>query len=254
MQVCRIKSIKKVSGTHKVYDVINAGPYHNFVSCNSVVGNCDEAIRFASSEDWNKSHNKELKKKLGQVRTKHLFYILCFPLKIMKLDKVYLESYVNYWIDLFGRGVGALYVKDKNPYHDSWRLKEFQKIGSYTEFTPASKIKTALSKHPNFWYIIKGPKPTEKMYNDYLKTREYNVYDDQNVLSTINKSDVIRAMLVMTLKDILVRDSSLSIKRLLLHLENEFHVDVNRQLFDGVMKDAADLCEKVKENNLAKYL
>jgi hypothetical protein len=58
---------------------------------------CDEAIRFASSEDWAKKSNKQLKKKLAQVRTKHLLYILCFPLKIYKLEKTYLESYANYW-------------------------------------------------------------------------------------------------------------------------------------------------------------
>jgi hypothetical protein len=240
-----IKSIIEL-GKEDVYDILGVEGNNNYIANDLVVQN--------SSEDWGKTQNKELKKKLGQVRTKHLFYILCFPLKIMKLDKVYLESYVNYWIDLFGRGLGALYVKDKNPYHDSWRLKEFQKIGSYTEFTSVDKVKGALAKHPNFWYIIKGPKPTEKIYNNYLRTREHNVYDDANVLSTINKADVVRAMLIMTLKDILVRDSSLSIKRLLLHLQNEFHVDVNRQLFDGVMTDAAQLCEKVKEENLAKYL
>jgi hypothetical protein len=38
--------------------------------------------------------NKNLKIKLGQVRTKHLFVIYCFPLKIQKVDKVYLESLV----------------------------------------------------------------------------------------------------------------------------------------------------------------
>ena len=46
----------------------------------------------------------------------------------------------NYWIDLFGRGKGAIYVKDKNPLQDSWRLKEFGKVGSYTEFTNIPQV------------------------------------------------------------------------------------------------------------------
>jgi len=91
----KIKKITKKS-TRKVYDIVGM-PNGNFVCNRAVISNCDEAIRFASSADWNKKENKELKKKLAQVRTKHLFYILCFPLKIYKLEKTYLESYVNYW-------------------------------------------------------------------------------------------------------------------------------------------------------------
>lgn len=255
MKTCKIKSIKKIPGTHNVYDVINAGEYHNFI-CNQkvVTKNCDEAAKFASSEDWNKLENKDLKKKLGQVRTKHIFYILCFPLKLMKLDKTYLESYVNYWIDLFARGTGALYVKDKNPYQDAWRIKEFAKIGSYTEFTQVSKIRRELAKHPNFWYIIKGPKPPPNLYSKYLKVREYNVYDDANVLNTINKRDVIRALLLLTLKDILTRDSSLSIKRLLVHLQNMHHITIDRGIYDDLMNDSKMLVEKIHENRLEKFI
>jgi len=57
----------------------------------------DESVNFAASVDWAKKENKQLRKKLAQVRTKHLLYILCFPLKIQKLEKNYLESFVNYW-------------------------------------------------------------------------------------------------------------------------------------------------------------
>ena len=37
--------------------------------------------------------------------------------------------------DLYGRGTGAIFVKDNNPVNDTWRLEEFKKLGSYTEFT-----------------------------------------------------------------------------------------------------------------------
>ena len=42
------------------------------------------------------------------------------------MEKSYLESFVNYWVDLFGRGIGAIYVKDRNPSADPWRMKEFK--------------------------------------------------------------------------------------------------------------------------------
>lgn len=239
-----VKSITEL-GIEDVYDIIEVDGNHNYV------GNM---LLLSNSEDWSKAENKELKKKLGQVRTKHLFYILCFPLKVRKLDKVYLESYVNYWIDLVGRGIGALYVKDKNPEYDSWRLKEFQKIGSYTEFTTISKIRDALKKHPNFWYTIKAPKPPAPLYEKYLKVREYNVYDDANVLDTLNKSDVVRALLLLTLKEILTRDSSMSIKRVLLHLENTYDITIPKKFFEEVMNDAIMLANKVRENNLGKYI
>ena len=157
MITSKVKKITKNKIKIPVYDIIGV-PNHNFVAENMVVHNCDEAIRFASSAEWAKKENKELKKKLAQVRTKHLLYILCFPLKINKLEKTYLESFTNYWIDLFDRGKGAIYVKDKNPLQDSWRINEFKKIGSYTEFTSLAQVEKKLKKHPNFWQIIKFPK------------------------------------------------------------------------------------------------
>jgi hypothetical protein len=57
----------------------------------------DESVRFASASDWAKRENKDLKKKLAQIRTKHLCMILCFPMKIYKLESNYLQSFVNYW-------------------------------------------------------------------------------------------------------------------------------------------------------------
>src|SRR3989304_7224084 len=93
---CRLIGIKFDPERHIAYN--NADMMNKISKLNSfepIIA--DESIRFASSEDWNKASNKELKKKLAQVRTKHLLYILCFPLKIKKLEKTYLESFCNYW-------------------------------------------------------------------------------------------------------------------------------------------------------------
>ena len=91
MTFVKIKSITQGKKKIKVYDILNIEGNHNFIANEIVVHNCDEAVRFASSEDWNKKESKELKKTLAQVRTKHLLFILCFPLKVNKVEKNYLE-------------------------------------------------------------------------------------------------------------------------------------------------------------------
>jgi len=244
--VLKIKSIKPL-GEEPVYDVVGVSEHNNFVANGMVVHNCDEAIRFASSVDWAKRENKELKKKLAQVRTKHLFYILCFPLKVYKLEKTYLESFVTYWIDIFTRGMGAIYVKDKNPSMDSWRIKDFNKIGSYTEFTSTTKIKDSLKKHSNFWTLIKFPKPPAWLYKRYMKIREKNVYDDENVMANISKEDIHNALLVLALRDIMTNDSTLSMNRIILHVKNEYDMNITKGMVQGAIDDATQLISKVRE-------
>ena len=207
----------------------------------------DEAIRFALSSEWNKKEHKELKKKLAQVRTKHLLFILCFPLKIQKVEKTYLESFTNYWIDLFGRGVGAIYVKDKNPAYDSWKIADFKKLGSYTEFTNLSLVREKLKKHGNFWQIIKFPKPPDWLYKRYLKVRETNVYDDDNVLKNVSKEDIHRAALILSLRDILMQDTALSINRVILHIRNEYDISLSKQMVQAAIEDSKQLISKVRE-------
>jgi len=207
----------------------------------------DEAVRFASAADWNRKENKELKKRLAQIRTKHLLFILCFPLKAEKLDKVYLESNVNYWIDLFGRGLGAVYVKDKNPAQDSWRMKEFGKIGSYNEFTILSKVEKTLKKHPNFWTTIKFPKPPNWLYDKYLLVREKNIYDDDNVMANVSKEDIHNALLILALRDIMTHDTTLSLNRVILHIRNEYDISLSKSVIEAAVDDAKQLVIKIKE-------
>lgn len=210
----------------------------------------DEAVRFASAADWARKENKELKKKLAQVRTKHLLYILCFPLKIYKLEKNYLESFTNYWVDLFGRGIGACYVKDRNPVQDTWRMSDFKKIGSYTEFTMASAVEKTLKKHPNFWQIIKFPKPPDNLYNDYLKVREKNIYDDENILLNISKEDIHNALLILALRDIMMHDTTLTINRIALHIKSEYDLTLTKSMIESAVEDAKQLVIKVREQAL----
>lgn len=242
MTFVKIKSIKKLSNKQQVYDIVGVNKNNNYIGNNLVLHN--------SSEDWAKATNKDLKKKLGQVRTKHLLYILCFPLKIYKVEKTYLENYVNYWIDIVFRGLGVIYVKDRNPSKDPWRISDFKLIGSYTEFTNINKVKEQVKKHPNFWQVIKFPRPPEWLYNRYLKVRESNVYDDANVLANVTKQDIYNALLTLTLRDIMLNDSTLTMNRILLHIKNEYDMTLTKSQLNIAIDDAKQLITKVKEQFL----
>lgn len=244
MNKLKIKSIKKI-GEEDVYDIISVEDNNNYLANGFCVHN--------SAEDWAKRENKELKKRIAVVRDKHLLFMLCFPLKIYKLEKTYLESYVNYWVDLFGRGTGAIYVKDKNPIMDSWRLKEFGKIGSYTEFTSLSKIEAQLKKHPNFWSIVKFPKPPPSVYERYLRVREKNIYDDDNVFKSVTKEDIYNSLLVLALRDIMLQDVNLSMNRIILHIKNEYDISLSKPLLQKMIEDAKQLVIKIRESNFMKY-
>lgn len=238
MKISKIKSIKRI-GIKPVYDIIDVDKNNNYIANFFVVHN--------SSADWAKKEHKQLKKKLAEVRTKHLFFILCFPLKIEKVEKTYLESFVNYWIDLFGRGVGAIYVKDKNPAQDSWRIGDFKKIGSYTEFTILSKVEKQLKKHNNFWQIIKFPKPPKWLYDKYLKVREANVYNDENVMASVSQQDIHNALLILALRDIMQQDDTFTVNRILLHIKNEYDININKKMVSDAIEDAKMLVSKVRE-------
>lgn len=249
MITCKIKRIEKIKQKNhktKVYDIVGV-PNHNFVAENIVVHNCDEAVRFASSTEWAKKENRELKKRLAQIRTKHLLFILCFPLKVFKLEKTYLDSFVNYWIDLFGRGKGAVFVKDKNPASDTWRVKDFSRLGSYTEFTDTKQIEDKLKRHPNFWSTVKIPKPPEWLYKKYLNVREKNIYDDDSIMENVSKEDIHNALLILSLRDIMMSDTTLTMNRIILHIKNQYDINLTKQMVQYAIDDAKQLVSRVKE-------
>jgi len=152
--------------------------------------------------------------------------------------------------DLFARGKGAIYVKDKNPVQDSWRMKEFMKIGSYTEFTVLSKVREKLKKHPNFWQLIKFPKPPAWLYNRYLTVREKNIYDDSNVMQNVSKEDIHRALLILSLRDIMRDDVMLSMNRIILHIKNEYDINLSKGMVQEAVEDAKQLVIKIREQSM----
>jgi hypothetical protein len=211
---------------------------------------CDESVKFASADEWAKRDNRILRKKLAMVRPKHLLFIMCFPFKIYKLEKTYLESMTTYWIDLYSRGEGAVFVKDKNPVHDTWRLKDFLKLAAYNEFTPKSTIEKELKKHPNFWQRVIFPKPSELVYNRYLNVRESNVYDDKNVLDNVNKEDIHAALLILALRDIMLHDPTLNFNRIILHIKNTYSIALQKSAIESLVEDSKQLVAKIQDKTI----
>jgi hypothetical protein len=150
--------------------------------------------------------------------------------------------------DLFGRGKGAVYVRDRNPLLDSWRFKDFMKIGSYTEFTSISKVEKTLKKHPNFWTTIRFPRPPDWLYERYMQVREKNVYDDENVFQNVSKEDIHNALLILALRDIMMHDTTLSMNRIILHVKNEYNISINKGTVQAAIEDAKQLVLKVQQH------
>jgi len=240
----KINNIRKINKKCKVYDIVGVKDNHNFIANDMVVHNCDEAIDFAAAQNWNKRENKELKIKFGKIRTKHLLFILCWPWKINKLDKVYFESNINYWCDLFTRGEGAVFVKDLNPCNDPWKLDIFKDIGSFTEFTNKYDIERIYQKHPNFWSMVRCNKPSAQFYQKYLAIREANVYNNKDVMDSMDENDIIRAFIINSLEEVFMKGATKGYKRIQKHLKEIYNFDVKETELKDIFTDAKQLVDK----------
>ncbi|MDX1373465.1 MAG: hypothetical protein R3321_13410, partial [Nitrososphaeraceae archaeon] len=85
----------------------------------------DEAARFAMGEDWAKSENKDMKKLMAQIRTKHLVMFFNIP-KFKWMDSKYRDDMATIWIRVVKRGVALIFHPDLAEVDDSWHLKELQ--------------------------------------------------------------------------------------------------------------------------------
>jgi len=170
----KIKSIRKLD-VEDVYDIIDVEDNNNYIANGFVVHN--------SSADWNKKDSKELRKKLAEVRTKHLLFILCFPLKIYKMEKNYLECLDG--DTLINTEFGKIKIKDLEG-------KENFKVYSLNEYTNVLELKKAKkcikTKIDYVYEII-----TEKK-NKILATKDHRFLTDKGWkhVHQISKSDKIK--------------------------------------------------------------
>jgi len=207
----------------------------------------DEGGRIASASDWAKKENKELKKKLAEVRTKHFLFILCYPMSVKRIDSTYMNSFVNYWLHLTHRGEAAIFTPELSPGREVWNLKQFEHLAGFTEFTEPHKIAEILKGHKNFWTTMKIGKVPRHVYERYLMVREKNVYNDDNVLASVSNTDIIMSLLILTLRDLIANDSTLSMNRIVLHIKNKYDINITKQQIQDVVEDAKQLSIKLQE-------
>jgi len=50
----------------------------------------------------------------------------------------------------------------------------------------------------------------------------------KNLLATINNEDIIRALLILTLRDIITNDTTLTMNRVLLHIKNNYDISLKK--------------------------
>ena len=104
----------------------------------------------------------------------------------------------------------------------------------------------------NYWQLIRFPKPPEWLYKRYLLVREKNVYDDQNVLANVTKEDIHRALLILSLRDIMMQDTALSMNRIILHIKNTYDINLTKGMVQGAVEDSKQLVNKIREEVVSK--
>jgi hypothetical protein len=80
--------------------------------------------------------------------------------------------------------------------------------------------------------------------------REKNIYDDDNVLADVSSEDVHRALLVLSLRDIMMHDTTLSMNRIILHIKNEYDIPISKTNVSDILTDAKHLISKVREESM----
>ena len=88
------------------------------------------------------------------------------------------------------------------------------------------------------------------MYTKYLGVREANVYDEDAVMQNVTKQDMHRALLIMALRDIMLHDTALSMHRVILHIKQEYDINLSKKIITDCVDDAKQLVVKIKEQAL----
>lgn len=152
----------------------------------------DEGVQFAMAENWALKENKMLKILFAQMRTKHLFVILCIP-KFRWLDRKYRDDMANFWIRILTRGKGLLLMPDLSETEDSWHFKQFQElVGSYNYYVDPKRVDMTIAriraKHPCFLDYLHIPALPQVIYDEYKAIRDSEVYKDKMSQSLSQRS------------------------------------------------------------------
>ena len=94
---------------------------------------------------------------------------------------------------------------------------------------------------------MKIPKVPKWLYTKYLTVREKNVYDSEDVMNSVSNEDIIKALLVLSLRDIVTNDSTLTMNRILLHIKNKYDINIKKQQIFDAIEDSKMLVLKLQE-------
>jgi len=141
----------------------------------------DEAGRFLLGEDWAKKEHRQLKKVFAEVRTKNLIYLLNCPYKIQWIDKKYVGSLFEFWIQVFDWDKAIIFRRNNNPASLDYDLSVFEKR---IKFIPSTltrpfwvRMRSKIRKYsPNYFGEIRWGKPDEHFYAKYQKLRDEAVW------------------------------------------------------------------------------
>ncbi len=60
----------------------------------------------------------------------------------------------------------------------------------------------------------------------------------------------INALFILSLRNIIMHDAALSVNRVLLYIETEYNVRLNKAMFQQTINDAKQLVEKVRDKSI----
>jgi len=131
----------------------------------------DEAVNFASAQDFAKSESKELKKIFTVIRPKRFFIIFNIP-EFTWLDQKYREGMSTFWFRVIERGTAIIFERDKGEAKEKYHLKELEKIfGVVKYFTDMTTIKKRVKKHPCYFDMVHFKDLPQTVYEDYELVR-----------------------------------------------------------------------------------
>lgn len=154
----------------------------------------DEGARIALAEDWNKKANKEIKKLVSEMRTKHHTIILNFPYAIEDVDKKYFKNFIDYWIHIWGYGIATIFRKNLAPMNKGFNLEllnkmlqdnGFEYVDEVTSLEEFKKIQKVICNHPCYMGELFWLPLGQDEYAHYQKKRDHYVYDDDGATELI---------------------------------------------------------------------
>lgn len=181
-QLCEIRGIKFDLNKHLAYTGADVNRMVKEAEEFSPIV-CDESANFAMGMDWAKSENKALVRLFIQCRTRHLCLIFCCP-KLTWLNKKF-QRMATFWIKMYGRGIGGIFVSNSNEGIDPWQLDKLLGYeGFYSVFSAGDNVLERIKRHPNFFDEVHFPKLPREIEEKYLELRNRKVFEEDASEST----------------------------------------------------------------------